>query len=244
MFKLNENQIFYLYSTSSQVLAGIYGLTLTGFIFLRNELSREEIEDDTLSQVIQKLKKRYFVLLLYITFLSIFSLFMSNIVISLEKGTPKLLNTILMNVTQSSFIISLITISYFIFDITSPDKIKKESEIIQKDVDPISEKDEEGNLESFLRNFNQLESIIQKYGQFYQSEINSNSINRRRISNVRLIEFILKAEKIDYDLFYEIKNLISLRNSIVHGAQPKVSKRIVDESERVLKKLSEKLAVS
>lgn len=244
MFKLNENQIFYLYSTSSQVLAGIYGLTLTGFIFLRNELSREEIEDDTLSQVIQKLKKRYFVLLLYITFLSIFSLFMSNIVISLEKGMPKLLNTILMNVTQSSFIISLITISYFIFDITSPDKIKKESEIIQKDVDPISEKDEEGNLESFLRNFNQLESIIQKYGQFYQSEINNNSINRRRISNVRLIEFILKAEKIDYDLFYEIKNLISLRNSIVHGAQPKVSKRIVDESERVLKKLSEKLAVS
>jgi hypothetical protein len=27
---LNENQILYLYSTSAQVLAGIYGLTLTG----------------------------------------------------------------------------------------------------------------------------------------------------------------------------------------------------------------------
>jgi hypothetical protein len=48
MFRLNENQILYLVSTSSQVLAGIYGLTLTGFIFFRNELSREEQEDETL----------------------------------------------------------------------------------------------------------------------------------------------------------------------------------------------------
>ncbi|MEX8493217.1 hypothetical protein, partial [Sphaerotilus sp.] len=44
IFYLNENQILYIYSTSAQVIAGIYGLTLTGFIFYRNELSREEFE--------------------------------------------------------------------------------------------------------------------------------------------------------------------------------------------------------
>jgi hypothetical protein len=36
LFKLNENQILYLFSTSAQVLAGIYGLTLTGFIVSRH----------------------------------------------------------------------------------------------------------------------------------------------------------------------------------------------------------------
>jgi hypothetical protein len=45
---LDENQILYLFSISAQVIAAIYGLTLTGFIFLRNELSREEFEDETL----------------------------------------------------------------------------------------------------------------------------------------------------------------------------------------------------
>ena len=57
---LNENQVLYLYSTSAQVLAGVYGLTLTGFIFFRNELSREEFEDDTLTEAVESLKSRYF----------------------------------------------------------------------------------------------------------------------------------------------------------------------------------------
>ena len=69
MFRLNENQILYLFSTSSQVLAGIYGLTLTGFIFFRNELSREEQEDETLADAVESLKARYFRLLAFITIL-------------------------------------------------------------------------------------------------------------------------------------------------------------------------------
>ena len=44
LLKLDENQILYLFSTSAQVLAGVYGLTLTGFVFFRNELSREEFD--------------------------------------------------------------------------------------------------------------------------------------------------------------------------------------------------------
>lgn len=40
--KLNENKVLYLFSTTGQVIAAVYGLTLTGFIFFRNELSREE----------------------------------------------------------------------------------------------------------------------------------------------------------------------------------------------------------
>src|SRR3546814_11451832 len=55
---LNENQILYLFSTSAQVLAGVYGLTLTGFIFFRNELSREELEDETLVEAVERSEER------------------------------------------------------------------------------------------------------------------------------------------------------------------------------------------
>ncbi|PSU19934.1 hypothetical protein CTM97_18525 [Photobacterium phosphoreum] len=58
MFELNENQILYIYSTSAQVLAGIYGLTLSGFIFFRNELSREQFEDNLFSNLDSSNKKR------------------------------------------------------------------------------------------------------------------------------------------------------------------------------------------
>lgn len=103
LLSLNENQIFYLYSTSAQVLAGIYGLTLTGFIFFRNELSREEFEDDTLTVAVDSLKERYFNMLLFVTALSIFTLIMSNLVISSESSDQTTFNTIIMNIAQSAF---------------------------------------------------------------------------------------------------------------------------------------------
>ena len=225
LLSLNENQIFYLYSTSAQVLAGIYGLTLTGFIFFRNELSREEFEDDTLTVAVESLKERYFNMLLFVTALSIFTLIMSNLVISSESSDQTTFNTIIMNTAQSAFFINLLVIAYFIFDVIAPKRIEKESKVIQQRVDPTPEAEDKGSLENFLTNYNQLEYILQKYGQAYQSELEGESSrSRRRISNVRLAEFIMRAERIDQGLFGEIKSLISLRNSIIHGAEQVESK--------------------
>lgn len=240
---LNENQILYLYSTSAQVLGGIYGLTLTGFIFFRNELSREEFEDDTLTLAIENLKDRYFKILIFVTVLSIFTLFMSNIVISAEHGNSSKLTIILMNITQSSFVINLFVIAYFIFDIITPKRIAKESKNIQQEVDPMQDDNKKGSLEEFLTNYNKFESIIQKYGQAYQSEFENNTPKTRRISNIRLAEFILRAEKIDYQFFKEIRTLISLRNSIIHGADPIVSEHIVKTSSDILERLATALNV-
>src|ERR1044072_6288048 len=82
---LNETQIMYLFSTSSQVIAAIYGLTLTGFIFFRNELNREEFDDETLADAVETLKARYFVLLVFITALVTLTLLLLNLEISYER---------------------------------------------------------------------------------------------------------------------------------------------------------------
>lgn len=243
LFSLTENQILYLYSTSAQVLAGIYGLTLTGFIFFRNELSREEFEDNTLTAAVESLKERYFNMLLFVTALSIFTLTTSNLVISSESSGHTTLNIIIMNTAQSAFFINLLVIAYFIFDVIAPKRIEKESKVIQQKIDPTPKAGDKGSLESFLTNYNQLEYILQKYGQAYQSELEGESRSRRRISNVRLAEFILRAERINQDLFNEIKNLISLRNSIIHGAEPVVSKHMVELSERILQELASVLNI-
>ena len=241
---LNENQVLYLYSTTAQVLAGVYGLTLTGFIFFRNELSREEFEDDTLTEAVESLKSRYFKILTFVTILSIITLLLSNAMIASESGSNSMLITILMNVGQSFFVLNLCVIAYFIFDVISPKRIEKESKAIQHQVDPVVSKQDQGSLEIFLTNYNKLEYIIQKYGQAYQSQLEDNPAkSRRRISNVRLAEFILRAERIDYGLFEEIKNLITLRNTIIHGAEPVVSETMVKASENILKELAEALSV-
>lgn len=241
---LNENQILYLYSTSAQVLAGIYGLTLTGFVFFRNELSREEFDDDSLTEAIESLKERYFKLLLFVTALSIFTLLICNFIISIEGGGKSIFKIIIINVAQSSFVVNLITIAYFIFDVIAPKRIEKASLKLQQKFDPIDESVERGSLERFLKNFNQIEYILQKYGQAFQSEsYNFQSKSQRRISNAKLAQIILQAERIDYKLYNEIKRLITLRNSIVHGAEPVVSSNMVSASEDILKALSNSLSV-
>jgi ABC-type multidrug transport system fused ATPase/permease subunit len=241
---LNENQILYLFSTSAQVLAGVYGLTLTGFIFFRNELSREEFDDDSLTDAVDALKERYFKLLVFITLFSVFTLLISNFVISIESSKGSNMGTIFINVGQASFVINLLVITYFIFDVIAPKRIERASKNLQETFDPVSSKEEKGSLEDFLTNFNQIEYILQKYGQAFQSEMSGfQPKSRRRISNVKLAQIILQAERIDNGLFDEIKRLITLRNSIVHGEEPIVSLKMVSASRTILVELSNALGV-
>ncbi|MGP0209185.1 hypothetical protein [Pseudomonas sp. NCHU5232] len=239
---LNENQILYLYSTTAQVLSAIYGLTLTGFIFFRNELSREEFGDESLEQAVEVLKRRYFRVLLFVTLLSMFTVLGCNFVIAVGGFKWRLIEVVFMNVTQVSFVVSLVVIAYFIFDVVAPRRIERASKAIQEEYDPGYSVGEKGSLEEFLTNYNALEEIIQKYGRAYQSnDAVSDYRARKRISNVKLAEFILRSERIDWSLFERIRSLITLRNSIIHGAEPVVSVEMVNQSKEVLEELSEAL---
>jgi hypothetical protein len=241
---LNENQVLYLFSTSGQVIAGIYGLTLTGFIFFRNELSREELEDETLTEAVEALKKRYFELLLFISALVILTILLANLAISFEAVGPIPTNTIIINVGQSAFVTSLASITYFIFDVISPKRIEVVSRRLQSKVDPKSSQQTKGGLEEFLRNYNQIEALLTDAGQPYQQTTSATYEPRyiRRISNARLAEMLVRGERIGKDLFHKIRELITLRNAIIHGAEPVVSQDLVQTSAQVLNELREALA--
>lgn len=236
---LNETQIMYLFSTSAQVIAAIYGLTLTGFIFFRNELSREEFEDATLADAIENLKARYFSLLVFITILVSLTLLLANLEISYEGSGGARLNTLIINAGNSAFLTSLIAIAYFIFDVISPKRIEQASKTLQSKVDPSIVGQINGSLEEFLKNYNKIEMLLENAGKAYQ-DISPNAYEKRyprRLSNSRLAEILLRSEQIDMPLFHKLRELITLRNSIIHGAEPVVSQAIVEASSDVLQKM-------
>jgi len=239
---LNESQILYLFSTSAQVLAGVYGLTLTGFIFLRNELSREELEDETLSEAIDSLKRRYYTLLVFITILVLASVAVSNLAISSASSGRDTLNSVLINTGQSLFAVSLAAIAYFIFDIASPGRIEIASRALQNIVDPAHDAPARGGLEDFLRNYNQIEALLAEYGFSSSLALVSYSAKPvRRMSNARLAEILMRNGRISKSLFTRIRDLITLRNSIIHGADPVVSLDLIEASRQVLEELREAL---
>ncbi|MGV3524795.1 MAG: hypothetical protein ACO1RX_11235 [Candidatus Sericytochromatia bacterium] len=238
VFLLNENQILYLFSTSAQVLGGVYGLTLTGFIFFRNELSREELDDATLTEAVESLNTRYFVLLAFITFLVLLTFALSNVAISGAQLVDSKKINIIINTAQSFYATSLCAIAYFIFDVTFPGRIASASRVLQEEVDPAHNTQVKGSLEEFLRNYNAIENILIDYGQIYLPENrHDDSKPIRRIANSRLAEILAKNGKMSKELYFRIKNLITLRNSIIHGADPVVSQDIVIESTLVAEEL-------
>lgn len=237
--RLNENQILYLFSTTGQVIAAIYGLTLTGFIFFRNELSREEFEDETLAEAVEALKERYFVLLVFITLLVLLTIFLANLAIAREAAGPRLGNAAIINVGQAAFVTSLLAVAYFVFDVISPRRIEKASRRLQDEVDPFRSGESKGSLEKFLTNYNQIEMLLNAAGLPYQQSV-ALSIDRgraRQISNTRLAEILFRNERIDKLLFTHLRELITLRNSIIHGAEPIVSEQAVAMSRNVLESL-------
>jgi hypothetical protein len=239
VFSLNENQILYLFSTSAQVLAGIYGLTLSGFVFFRNELSREEFEDETLVDAVERLKKRYFLLLVFITALVVIALLLANLAIAEEGSGHPYLTVAVINTAQSAFVTSLLAVAYFVYEVISPQRIEAASKGLQEELDPTRKEEVKGSLEDFLRNYNEIEMLLAKYGQIYQEGALALYQNRaaRRLSNVRLAEMLFRTERIDLALFNRLKALISLRNSIIHGADPVVSTAVVAGSRQILEDL-------
>lgn len=241
VFQMNENQILYLYSTSAQVLAGTYGLTLTGFIFFRNELSREQVEDDSLADAVERLKKRYFYLLGIVTTSTFSAVLLSNVVIAAEGGGGNHLPiALLLNITQSAYVISLMVIIYFIYEVVAPGKIERVSQQIQSELDT-SEVVKTGSLEKFLSNFNKMEELLSDYSERYKLASQSGKILGRRMPTSRALDFLFRSEVIDSQLYKQSKNLLSLRNSLVHGAELKVSIQMVKTSKEVLEKVQRAL---
>jgi len=251
VFSLNENQVLYLFSTSSQVVASIYGLTLTAFVFFRTELNREESEDISLTEAVETLKKRYFILLLFITFLVLLSILLANLAIVGESDGNFSANIFVINTAQAAFIVALFAIAHFIFEIAAPDKIGEISRVIQNKIDPIENNDQKGNLELFLRNFNKVEFLLINNSEVYPTtmsmQISSDSYEAkkiRRISNVKLADMIFRSKKISRELFEKLRELITLRNSIIHSPEPAVSKLMVDNSAAILQELRDSLGIS
>jgi hypothetical protein len=221
------------------VIAAIYGLTLTGFIFFRNELSREELEDETLVEAVEALKARYFALLVFITGLVGLTLLLSNLAISFESSAVPGVNAVIINSGQSAFLTSLAAIAYFIFDVISPRRVARASRALQNRLDPSAQRATKGSLETFVRNYNEIEQLLTNAAPLAQDSESRGREGRvrRHVPNARLAEVLFRNERIDKSLFDRLRNLISLRNSIIHGADPVVSDGIVKASKEALRDL-------
>jgi hypothetical protein len=244
IFNLNENQILYLFSAASQVIAAIFGLIITGYIFLRNELDRKADKDESYEEIISILKADYFYSIKTISFVTLISISLCFLVIINESDSNNIISDILINITVPIILTELILIVSFVINILNPNSLEIASDKLKSET-TLNENGEKGSIEVFLTNYNQTEYILQKYGTAISNPelTDYESVKKKRISNSKLVNILFNDGRIDFKLKEDLINLISFRNSLIHGSNLFISKEDEELSNEILNKLKESLSV-
>lgn len=244
IFYLDENQILYLFSAASQVIAAIYGLIITGYIFLRNELDRKVDQDDTLEEIVSILKADYFGSIITISFVTVLSIALCFLVIVDATSCNKFFLDILINISVSVILTELILIVSFVIQILNPKSLEIASDRLRTKTIK-SETGEKGSIEYFLTNFKQIEYAIAKYGTAITNPelTDYESVKKKRIPNPKLVHILFNDGKIDSSLKDDLINLISFRNSLMHGSSLFITKQDVEWTKEILERLQNSLGV-
>ncbi|MBK7370447.1 MAG: hypothetical protein IPJ09_03235 [Saprospiraceae bacterium] len=245
IFYLNENQTLYLFSSASQVIAAIFGLIITGYIFLRNELDRKAERDETLEEIIFLLKTDYFGSIKSISITTLISIALCFLVIVAEKYQYASLLDYLINLSVATILTDLIIIVSFVIKILNPNSIELASNKL-RDITTKDKANESGSLEAFLMHYNNIEYILEKYGTIivYPDVTDYDSAKRKRIAKSKLVNILYKEGKINLQLKNNLIELISFRNSLIHGTDLFVSIRDVELSNQILVDLKTSLGVA
>jgi len=246
---LSENQILYFFSTSTQVIAGLYGLTLTGFIFLNDKLNDRVKEDETLYDAIEIMKARKYSQIKTMGIICIASILASLTIINTFDVTYnsfyKDVFEYFLNQSMVLIFTEIVLIVLFSWYSINPRSIDKINEYLKKQ----NEYDttlEEGNFQEFVKYYNGIESMIIgqsiKLTNFITNEINIKNNKFYRPNILDALKILISSEILDKELANRINELRKYRNSVVHAEDPKVSMKASDDIKKIYQEVQ--LAIS
>lgn len=224
-FTLNENQLLYLFSLMAQVVASIFGLTLTAFVFFSEKFRESAKGDDTYYDAIISLLNRFFLMLIIIAITcGVAIIFCVSGIIALHNWIAPY--PFIINESVFLFVISIISVLIFGMMLLDPGKLDKEiakmkSAAEQYYSDTHSDETQLGDFRDFLKSYNSLENIIVSIAeQFMQITTHTNySNNSRRFKPpiIQSLKALLAGGIINDHLYGELHNLRMYRNALVHG---------------------------
>ncbi|WOC79003.1 hypothetical protein RTE98_00295 [Stutzerimonas frequens] len=132
---LNENQALYIYSSQAQIIAAVFGLTITGYIFLHNQQERLAERDESTIDALDEIKKQQHSLITFLTIISLASIFLALLAIAYRESSDDWIKVSTQNSATAFFIATLLFTGYFVRDAMKPNKLEEVSENIKADLE-------------------------------------------------------------------------------------------------------------
>lgn len=220
---LSENQLLYLFSAEAQVIGCLFGLTLTAFIFFIDKFKEEDEDSKSLVfDAIIQLRTKYFNNLIVIAIINgttILSCFIGIVFLNHDSDALSFF------INESLILggIGLLYIILFTISMLDPDKknreIKKITNKTTKEQTAISHNIPKGDLNSFLRSYNQIEKTCSEWSEYCIEKKQTLQSFKGVVHNgmVYSLRVLSRCELFDWELQNEIDKLRTLRNVAVHS---------------------------
>lgn len=153
-------------TTGAEVVAGLYGLTLTGYIFFLDRLQQRADDDELLEDIVALLKKRYHNMVLVLSGIcfAVISLSFSFIIFKPESGIlPDYFYKFWGYEALFFVFVALLFNIYFVIIVVDPDKIPRAS--LQYKQKLSSGGTAYGSLQEFLQDYEDIEELLREKSQ-------------------------------------------------------------------------------
>ncbi|MGN7764235.1 hypothetical protein [Paenibacillus sp. 22594] len=226
-FELNENQIMYLYSTGAQVIAGLFGLTLAGYIFFNDRLEKEVLADDSLYDAVETLKKGYYraIIKMGVVCVCAVALCMLNIAWNSFLQTYEEMHIFLLNQTVLFILIEILYIVDFVIKVADPNKILKLSNARKSEIEDNDEV--AGDLSEFLKYYNNMQDLIISTADYLINkptlQFTQKNYKEYKPQILQSLNILQSKDILNKSLINRINEIRKYRNYTVHSSEPTVT---------------------
>lgn len=234
IFALNENQLLYLFSVMAQVAGGIFGLTLTAYVFFIDKFKEFPRKDETLYDATTALQNQYFrsVILVALTCGLVISLCIIGII---ALHTYVIVIPFIINESVLLFLIYTVAILAFGTMLLDPEKLDKELKRMKKEAEEYYHSAStagSGDFTEFLKTYNLLEHLIID---FAKECMKSQNIHRYdyKPQIIQSLNILNWSEIVNGPLLNEINELRMYRNGLVHGVDFIVTQDVCERIHKI-----------
>lgn len=241
MFEVDQTQMSTLYTTTAQTVGGLYGLTLTAYVFFVDKFRESTKDDETLYDATNAVLLNLFAGLVSISILCGLIIVTSLVGVA-NLGKLADFEYWLINENVLLFILEIVAILFFGVQLLDPKKLDKELNRMKK-VD--SKKNgiaavtrQRGNVVEFFERYNKLENDILFIANYYlpNGTLNEKASKPRIIRGLQIMN---ARQIVNGNVMILIDNLRKCRDILIHGSECSVTNERMDEVRKIGSLISE-----
>lgn len=226
-------------STCSEVVAGMYGITLTGYIFFADRFQNTSKDDESLYDAVQALLLRYNHMAGFLSLMSLVCIVFGEGIVLYGTNTvlPQWLYRLIVNETLLLFFLTFDFILYFVISVLDPHKV---SRISNQKKAKLSKDQTAGDAQGFMADWLAIEDSLNILRDHLASTVRFIPGGKNKPETIRTLEILRNYGRISHGLWRDLEKLRQYHNLALHDPGMTVSQEMCDLAKEALAVLKAK----